>query len=601
LATNWITIDPDNNGDDIPDRAPIWGNFTNFKIQHDGIAIQGAWEYITFTARDKNGNIVQNYSGVITVYVTGPGTQPIKWTNISGNNITSFSDFGPSSTYAKYTFIPADLGQVILGIKIDRPGSYDIEAKSGIYVDDNTDPLLIVKASDLRVINSYPKTNAINISLTTTITLSFSHPLKFNTIIGKTNVVLLDSELKFVNVNIVSNTTNSLRMTPIASLLPNEFYTILVTTNVYGIYTNNLSQPKNIYFYTTYGVETPHLYNSIILDGTNNGDWNNSNPVTYNSSLNENIANDPDIIPVHSDKLWATWDANYLYIGIEKAGHISGSDNFIDSISIDITRDNKNIAANYSAASKRNYYKNRIPEYILYFIHNDWYANSFINTNNRLIYKYTNSAWSAKAIPMTNLGVDWDNIDDRFLEVRIPWSIFGQVPNRVAISASVISNVSSILPFDYCPELSAYWTNWITIDPDNNSDEIPDKGAAASTIFTISKSISNIKLGGNSSSAIPGATLIYKIKCSNAGISSGNNIIIYDRISTYVTYKTNSATSSSGWTIEWSTNENPNQSYISSYYTNIHPSCDKIKWIRWKKVSVNVGEVGIFSFAVIIK
>jgi len=44
--------------------------------------------------------------------------------------------------------------------------------------------------------------------------------------------------------------------------------------------------------------------------------------------------------------------------------------------------------------------------------------------------------------------------------------------------------------------------------------------------ISISKSISNIKLGGSSSVLIPGSTITYLIKCSNSGVSIASNIII---------------------------------------------------------------------------
>jgi uncharacterized repeat protein (TIGR01451 family) len=119
--------------------------------------------------------------------------------------------------------------------------------------------------------------------------------------------------------------------------------------------------------------------------------------------------------------------------------------------------------------------------------------------------------------------------------------------------------------------------------------------------ISISKSISNIKLGGSSSVLIPGSTITYLIKCSNSGVSIASNIIIYDKIPSFVNFKSNSMLTPIGWTNEYSTNTSPNQAYNSSDYTKIHPPTDRIKWIRWRKKLLSPAEKYEFSFKVIIR
>ncbi len=118
---------------------------------------------------------------------------------------------------------------------------------------------------------------------------------------------------------------------------------------------------------------------------------------------------------------------------------------------------------------------------------------------------------------------------------------------------------------------------------------------------TLSKIITNISLNLINSAPIPGASIEYKINCkvNSYGNQNGENIIIYDNIINNISYKTD-YTTTVGWTIEYSTNILPDQSYSSAQYTNQRPLKDKIKWIRWKKVSVTGGNKE-FSFIAVIK
>ena len=75
-------------------------------------------------------------------------------------------------------------------------------------------------------------------------------------------------------------------------------------------------------------------------------------------------------------------------------------------------------------------------------------------------------------------------------------------------------------------------------------------------------------------------------------------MIVYDNIDNNITYNTDTTTT--GWTVEYSTNLLPNQGYNSSQYTNERPQKDKIKWIRWKKPTSSGGEK-VFYYKTVIK
>ncbi len=119
--------------------------------------------------------------------------------------------------------------------------------------------------------------------------------------------------------------------------------------------------------------------------------------------------------------------------------------------------------------------------------------------------------------------------------------------------------------------------------------------------LNLSKSITNVTLGGNPEVPIPGAAIEYKINYEIiTNLMQGSNLIIYDRIPVYTTYSTDYIGSGSGWIVEYSTNVSPDQSYNSADYSTTKPSKEQIKWIRWKK-SVSGTESGVFYLTVIIK
>lgn len=118
----------------------------------------------------------------------------------------------------------------------------------------------------------------------------------------------------------------------------------------------------------------------------------------------------------------------------------------------------------------------------------------------------------------------------------------------------------------------------------------------------ITKTVSNTLLGGNNSKAIPGATIIYKIYVTNKGLGdAGYSNVISDKLPANAIYKSNSWTTNNGWAIEWSTNSNPSQSYVSSNFKYSESPPAKIRWVRWKKVVAPDFQGAKLTYGVIIK
>lgn len=106
--------------------------------------------------------------------------------------------------------------------------------------------------------------------------------------------------------------------------------------------------------------------------------------------------------------------------------------------------------------------------------------------------------------------------------------------------------------------------------------------------FNFSKSISNVKISGTATEAIPGSSICYMIQYNVVtNLTSGLNVIIYDKISGNTTFSTNFQGTATGWSVEYSISNTPDQSYNSSHYTlSRPPDKTQIRWIRWKKASV---------------
>lgn len=204
-----------------------------------------------------------------------------------------------------------------------------------------------------------------------------------------------------------------------------------------------------------------------------------------------------------------------------------------------------------------------------------------------------------------------DNSDDDLASFQLPSTITFVPSNGTApsIGGWLPPNASGRCYFqatiDNLPAgtiLSNVATVTGNIFPFTNSNKITITVVSTNApLLILTKSISNIVLNSITSEVIPGCTIEYKIEYSNSGAGNASNVIIYDKISEDVVYKSNSATVPAGWSIEYSTNSNPNQSYNSSDYTTTEPSPNNIKWIRWKKSSVSSSEMGVITYKVIVK
>ncbi|MBN1898877.1 MAG: hypothetical protein JW827_08880, partial [Spirochaetes bacterium] len=131
---------------------------------------------------------------------------------------------------------------------------------------------------------------------------------------------------------------------------------------------------------------------------------------------------------------------------------------------------------------------------------------------------------------------------------------------------------------------------------------IVDMGAIEylySPSLSITKSVTNVTLGGSSNTAIPGATITYSIYCTNSGLGRGLNIVLYDAIATNMTFYT--STTLSGWTNQWATNKTPDQSYDSPDYLDTMPDVTNVRWVRWKNPVLSYYTAGVLYFKVTIK
>jgi uncharacterized repeat protein (TIGR01451 family) len=121
------------------------------------------------------------------------------------------------------------------------------------------------------------------------------------------------------------------------------------------------------------------------------------------------------------------------------------------------------------------------------------------------------------------------------------------------------------------------------------------------TIVSVSKTATNTTLKGIVSAPKPGATVNYRIICSNKTTVAADDLIVYDRIDNqYVAFATNSAFGG-GWTVEYSTNLNPVQTLLSPDYNATQPSPDKVRWIRFRTVSMPGSSSVLFRYNVKIR
>jgi hypothetical protein len=118
-------------------------------------------------------------------------------------------------------------------------------------------------------------------------------------------------------------------------------------------------------------------------------------------------------------------------------------------------------------------------------------------------------------------------------------------------------------------------------------------------MLRVHKLITNVTLKGSPSSAVPGATLSLKIVTSNVGVASARAHLVYAPVPANTTYATQFT--SAGWSTEWSTNAAPVQAWGSSSYGGTQPAAGRVRWIRWKRTSLDPGETATCGYSVIVK
>ncbi len=321
---------------------------------------------------------------------------------------------------------------------------------------------IIIPAPVLCLIQSHsPGISETNILLTSKITCTFDS-LVSNSSVHSNSFYLQDSGWNYVPANYNVNGT-IVTLSPVSGQLqPNEYYTVTLTTNIGNTAGNNLAQITQWHFRTGPGNETGHNHNMITLDG-NLSDWDSGNNVAYNGAVSERVADDADTAWGHTDQLWSTWDLDYFYMAIKKG--IDSFEEWIDYIAIDTTRDDQGAIGNPAGVNAFNYSDNRRPEYLLWLNHNNIFNPTWVGWR---IYEWDGVGWIQNEINESNR----ENSMGEILEVRLSWTdIFGYVRNRISVCAYSYSNAKVN---DFCPENISGPTNWITIDPDNNDDEIPD-------------------------------------------------------------------------------------------------------------------------------
>jgi hypothetical protein len=163
------------------------------------------------------------------------------------------------------------------------------------------------------------------------------------------------------------------------------------------------------------------------------------------------------------------------------------------------------------------------------------------------------------------------------------------------------------------PYITVYYTSFVPLNITNKANL---SGANVTNRFvtniipltvsppsiSASKSVFGVTLNGATSPAVPGATVIYLVSYSNTSSGAGKGGLIYDRVATNMVFLTQSGGTATGWTMEWSTNQAPAQTYLSANYSAVMPT-DKtrIKWIRWRKPLVTAYEKGNFVIRAVVK
>lgn len=118
----------------------------HFVVLHDGAAIVGIADTINVTAYDAYNNIKDNYVGTITLDTNGTAAA-ITWAKISGGGV--FIDGGVAVDTATYTFVGADNGTATFSLNNTAAETINVSAQDGAYLDDNSEPDMVVAAGSI--------------------------------------------------------------------------------------------------------------------------------------------------------------------------------------------------------------------------------------------------------------------------------------------------------------------------------------------------------------------------------------------------------------------------------------------------------------------
>ncbi|GEM_PF-5714008 len=120
-------------------------------------------------------------------------------------------------------------------------------------------------------------------------------------------------------------------------------------------------------------------------------------------------------------------------------------------------------------------------------------------------------------------------------------------------------------------------------------------------LLRLTKTLDSITSPWATSISVPGAKVRYMIQFTNEGPVKGSNVMVVDLFPRQAVVLTNSALLPAGFTNEFSTNSDPDQSYLSTDYVKSVNDVLRIKWIRWRLKSINMNESMTIYYSVIIK
>jgi phosphatidylserine/phosphatidylglycerophosphate/cardiolipin synthase-like enzyme len=135
-------------------------------------------------------------------------------------------------------------------------------------------------------------------------------------------------------------------------------------------------------------------------------------------------------------------------------------------------------------------------------------------------------------------------------------------------------------------------------DDDREPRWLRFSGAGQSS-FVMHCGVTNVSLGSLDSAPRPGATIAIRLVVSNLSLMQGLAVIAVQPIPANTTFRTQ--TTPAGWTVEYSTNATPSQSWGSSDYSGTYSGRIAVKWIRWRKSVFPPNGVEVLGYRVIVR